>query len=49
MYTYITVPFIESSTRFDSLVREGKEDVFFSARPRGHVLLHIVELVVAGL
>lgn len=33
----------------DLLVREGDEDVILSAGARGHVLLLIVKLVVAGL
>lgn len=41
--------FTDSSIRFDSLVREGNEDVFLSAGPRGHVFLLIVKLVVAAL
>lgn len=41
--------FTESGPGFDLLVREGNEDVFLSAGPKGHVFLPIVEPVVAGL
>lgn len=41
--------FMESGTGLDLLVREGNEDVFLSAGPKGHVFLPIVEPVVAGL
>lgn len=41
--------FSESGTRLDLLVREGDEDVLLHARGRGHMLLGVVEPVVAFL